>query len=88
MVPFLLAAGALQYPTRKFLAALTLGRIFRYLLLGYLAARYGRQIIAFFKIHAHPVMVSLIIALLAIATVVTYFRLGNKDKRSKIRDQR
>ena len=37
MVPFLLAAGAMQYPARKFLAALALGRISRYLILSYLA---------------------------------------------------
>ncbi len=55
MVPFLLAAGAMQYPPRKFLAALTLGRISRYMILAYLAARYGRQIIAFIAEHGHPV---------------------------------
>jgi len=55
MVPFLLAAGAMQYPVRKFLVALTLGRISRYMILAYLAARYGRQIIAFIAQHGHPV---------------------------------
>jgi membrane protein YqaA with SNARE-associated domain len=54
MVPFLLAAGAMQYPARKFLVALTLGRISRYMVLGYLAARYGRQIIAFIASTATP----------------------------------
>ena len=33
MVPFLFAAGAMQYPVRKFLVALTLGRISRYMIL-------------------------------------------------------
>src|SRR5271155_3619780 len=47
MVPFLCAAGALQYPARKFLAALALGRITRYMVLAYVAARYGRRIIRF-----------------------------------------
>src|SRR6266852_1537140 len=36
MVPFLFVAGAMQYPVRKFLAALTLGRIARYMILAYL----------------------------------------------------
>src|SRR5450755_644631 len=36
IVPMLLAAGAMQYPTRKFLAALTVGRGIRYGVLSYL----------------------------------------------------
>ena len=80
MVPFLIAAGAMQYPARKFLAALTLGRISRYLLLAYLAARYGRQIIAFIAAHGHPVTVGIVVALVAIAAVVYYFWQGNKNK--------
>lgn len=81
MVPFLLAAGAMQYPVRKFLAALTLGRIFRYMILAYLAARYGRQIIAFIKEHGHPVVVGIIVVLLATAAVVFYFWSGSRNKK-------
>jgi len=54
MVPFVIAAGATQYPTEKFLVALTLGRVIRYSLLALLAARYGRQIIRFIAHPAHP----------------------------------
>ena len=82
MVPFLLAAGAMQYPARKFLAALTLGRTSRYLILAYLAARYGRQIIAFIAEHGHPVVVAIIVVVLATAAVVLYFWRGNKGKKS------
>ena len=81
MVPFLLAAGAMQYPARKFLAALTLGRISRYLMLAYLAARYGRQIIAFIAERGHPVVVGIIVLLLATAAVVLYFWRGSKNKK-------
>ena len=81
MVPFLLAAGAMQYPARKFLAALTLGRTSRYLILAYLAARYGRQIIAFIAEHGHPVVVAIIVVLLATTAVVFYFLLGSKNKK-------
>jgi membrane protein YqaA with SNARE-associated domain len=77
MVPFLFAAGAMQYPARKFLAA-TLGRTARYLILAYLAARYGRQIIAFIAKHAHPVVVTIIVVLIAAGAVVFYF-LGSKS---------
>ncbi len=78
MVPFLFAAGAMQYPTRKFLAALALGRATRYLILAYLAARYGRQIIAFIAEHAHPLVVTIIVVLITTAAVVFYFR-GSKS---------
>src|SRR6266480_3427869 len=56
MLPFLFAAGTMQYPVRKFLFALTLGRLVRYTLLAFLAARYGRQILAFISQHAHPAL--------------------------------
>ena len=80
MVPFLCAAGALQYPVRKFLAALTLGRISRYMILAYLAARYGRRIIAFIAVHGHPVIVAIIVVLIAIAAAVFYFWRGKRAK--------
>jgi len=79
MVPFLLAAGAMQYPARKFLAALTVGRISRYMILAYLAARYGRQIIAFIAEHGHPAVVAIILPLMAAATVVFYYWRGSKN---------
>jgi membrane protein YqaA with SNARE-associated domain len=81
MVPFLCAAGALQYPVRKFLAALTLGRISRYMILAYLAARYGRRIIAFIAQHGHPVVVGIIVVLIAIAAAVFYFWRGKKSEK-------
>jgi membrane protein YqaA with SNARE-associated domain len=81
MVPFLLAAGAMQYPARKFLAALTLGRISRYMVLAYLAARYGRRIIAFIAKHGHPVVVAILVALVATAVVIFYFWRGSKKKK-------
>jgi membrane protein YqaA with SNARE-associated domain len=56
MVPFVIAAGATQYSTEKFLLALTLGRMIRYSLLALLAARYGRQIITFIVHPAHPTL--------------------------------
>jgi membrane protein YqaA with SNARE-associated domain len=84
MVPFLLAAGAMQYPARKFLAALTLGRISRYLILAYVAKRYGRRIIAFFAYVAergHPVLFVSIVALIAVAVAFFYFLRGSKGKK-------
>src|SRR5580698_828719 len=47
-VPFLLAAGAMQYSRKKFLAALTLGRGIRYTILAGLGVLYGTAITRFF----------------------------------------
>jgi membrane protein YqaA with SNARE-associated domain len=58
LVPVLLAAGALQYPPRKFLAALTLGRSVRYFLVAGLGSLYARQITAFFdRYYLHAALV-------------------------------
>jgi membrane protein YqaA with SNARE-associated domain len=81
MVPFLLAAGAMQYPVKKFLIALTLGRISRYLILAYLAARYGRHIIAFIAEHGHPMAVAIILLLISSAAVLYYFWGGSKRRK-------
>ena len=43
IVPFLLAAGAMQYPPRKFLTALTMGRAIRFTILASLGARLRAQ---------------------------------------------
>ena len=81
MVPFLLAAGAMQYSVSKFLAALTLGRIVRYSILAYLAARYGRHMLPFLSQVRHPILIAAI-ALMATAVVVFAVILGSKRKRS------
>jgi membrane protein YqaA with SNARE-associated domain len=73
MLPFLFGAGAMQYPVRKFLLTLTLGRTIRYTLLAFLAARYGRPILAFIAQHRHPglfVVVGVMATLAAILFVI------------------
>jgi membrane protein YqaA with SNARE-associated domain len=73
IVPSLLAAGAMQYPVRKFLLAFTLGRIFRYTLLAYLSARYGRHLLAIISKHGHPglwIMVAVIVTAAAVLFVI------------------
>ena len=54
MTPFVIVAGALQYPTKRFLAALALGRVIRYTALALLAARYGGRIIRVLTHQKHP----------------------------------
>jgi membrane protein YqaA with SNARE-associated domain len=56
IVPMLLAAGAMQYPTRKFLTALAIGRGIRFTILSYLGFQYGRAIIRFFARYYWPVL--------------------------------
>jgi membrane protein YqaA with SNARE-associated domain len=80
MVPFVFAAGAMQYPVKKFLAALTLGRIVRYTVLAYLAARYGRQIRTFISQHGHPVLLA-VIGLIAAAIIIFFVLRGSKRKK-------
>jgi membrane protein YqaA with SNARE-associated domain len=80
LVPFLFAAGAMQYSVRKFLVALTLGRVVRYTLLAFLGARYGRQVLIVISQHGHPVLVA-VIGLIAAATAALIFILVSKRKR-------
>src|SRR6185437_9361830 len=54
LVPVLLAAGALQYSTKKFLAALTLGRSIRYCLVAGIGSLYAKPITSFFNHYYKP----------------------------------
>jgi membrane protein YqaA with SNARE-associated domain len=60
ITPMLLAAGAMQYPTRKFLAALAVGRGIRFTILAYLGVRYGRTIVSFFATYYRPMLLTVI----------------------------
>jgi membrane protein YqaA with SNARE-associated domain len=80
MVPFVLAAGAMQYSVRKFLAALTLGRTARYMLLAFLAARYGRSMLRFISQHGNPVLLS-VIGVIAVAAAIFFVVFFGKRQR-------
>ena len=54
LVPVLLAAGALQYSRKKFLAALTLGRSIRYCLVAGIGSLYAGPITSFFARYYKP----------------------------------
>lgn len=56
IVPFLMAAGVLQYPKRKFIAALTAGRSVRYFGIAYIGHLYGRAIIGFLSQYYRPML--------------------------------
>jgi membrane protein YqaA with SNARE-associated domain len=80
LVPFLFAAGAMKYSAKSFVLALTLGRIVRYSLLAFLAARYGRQMLRFISRNGQPSLI-VIIVLVAAATAVLIYILATKRKK-------
>jgi membrane protein YqaA with SNARE-associated domain len=83
LVPFLLAAGAMQYPAKRFLAALTAGRMARYTILAVLAGMYGRNIIVFLTKHTYWFLgVTLALATAAVVGYLLWRRLqGTKHHR-------
>jgi len=58
-VPFILAAGAMQYARKKFLGALALGRGIRFSILACLGSIYGRHITKFFAQYYKPTLMIL-----------------------------
>jgi len=79
-LPFLLAAGAMQYSRKKFLGALVLGRGLRYTVEAYLGLHYGRHILRFFSQYYKPALAVLIgLAVIGtILTVIQYLRYKKK----------
>jgi membrane protein YqaA with SNARE-associated domain len=83
IVPFLLAAGAMQYSVMKFLLAMTLGRIARYTILAYLAGRYGRKMLPLLLHQAHPVLVAVVGLIVAVVLAYLVIRGSKKKKGAK-----
>jgi len=74
IVPVLVAAGALQYPKKNFLAALAIGRAVRFFILAYLAHLYGKQIVGWGARYYQPIFWSLIaLAVLGGVAALVYF---------------
>ncbi len=75
MVPFVIAAGALQYSPKKFLAAMSAGRILRYCILAYLGAAYGRKIFGVILAHGETTLVvTIALTVVTALALVLYFR--------------
>jgi membrane protein YqaA with SNARE-associated domain len=79
IVPMLLAAGAMQYSTGKFLTALAVGRGIRYTILAYLGFHYGRHIVRLFALYYWPVLIILI----AFSVLGALFGLFEYKRRQK-----
>ncbi|MGA8491464.1 MAG: VTT domain-containing protein [Terriglobales bacterium] len=86
-VPFLIAAGALQYSRKKFLAALTVGRGVRYSIAAYLGFLYGNHIVRFFSRYYKPTFAILIGSAVigAILTLIQYRRYKRATTRLRRR---
>jgi membrane protein YqaA with SNARE-associated domain len=83
MVPFVFAAGAMQYSVGKFLMALTAGRIVRYSLLAFLAAHYGRQMLTTVMSQlGHPVLIAVIGLIAAAITALVFILLRKRNERA------
>jgi membrane protein YqaA with SNARE-associated domain len=65
IVPFLMAAGVLHYPSKKFLGALTTGRGVRFFGFAFIAHIYGVAIIGWLSRYYKPVLYSLIVLAVA-----------------------
>jgi membrane protein YqaA with SNARE-associated domain len=79
-VPFLIAAGAMQYSRARFLGALTLGRGIRYSIAAFLGLHYGTHILRFFDKYYKPALAILIgLAVIgAILSLIQYRRMNKK----------
>ena len=82
MVPFVIAAGALQYSPRKFLLAMSLGRLARYCILAYLGAVYGRKIFA--VVLAHGEVALMVTIGICVAGTIILVVLRFKRKREAL----
>jgi membrane protein YqaA with SNARE-associated domain len=83
MVPVLLAAGALKYPRKKFLAALATGRGVRFFAIAYLAHIYGKAIIGWLCQYYAPLLYALLgLAVLGAIATLLYFK-WYRPKRQK-----
>jgi membrane protein YqaA with SNARE-associated domain len=79
-VPFLIAAGAGQYPPKKFLAALATGRGIRYSIAAGLGYVYGSHVLRFFSRYYKPAVAILIgLAVVgAVLSLIQYLRMRKK----------
>ena len=84
IVPFLLAAGAMQYSRKKFLGALAVGRGIRFTIVAGLGVIYGRHIVKFFSKYYKPALFILI----GLAVVAAAFALFHYVRYRQDQDKR
>jgi membrane protein YqaA with SNARE-associated domain len=80
ILPVLFAAGAMKYSVKRFVLALSLGRLARYSLLAYLAAHYGRQTLRFLSRNQSASLIVIVILAAAVMAVVIYVLVRKRKK--------
>jgi membrane protein YqaA with SNARE-associated domain len=71
--PFLVSAGALDFPIRKYMVALTTARTIRYFALCFIGARYGRGILHFFSRHHVALLVTFSVLAIGAGLVIGWY---------------
>jgi len=75
LVPVLMAAGVMQYPRRRFLAALSIGRGVRFFVVAFLGKTYGTAIVGWVGKYYKPFLYTLIaLAILGGIGALLYFK--------------
>lgn len=77
---FVMAAAALQYPRKRLLAAVGVSRLIRFVVLGWLALRFGEKILGWVK---NPVVQGILIGLIVVCLVGSVISVYGWIKRSK-----
>jgi len=81
--PFLIAAGALRLPLRRFFSALAIGRGVRYFLIAWLGAHYRRQLIHFFRTYYKPILwAGITLAVLGALTALGFWLWHKRKQRA------
>jgi membrane protein DedA with SNARE-associated domain len=82
--PFLLGAGAMNYPLKKYLLALTAGRAIRFTLISYLASLYGRSLLDLLTKHYGKILIGLIVlaAVAGLSFMIYRSRRKRKDEQA------
>jgi membrane protein DedA with SNARE-associated domain len=87
IVPVLMAPGILKYPTRKFLAALTLGRGIRFMTVAFIGHRYGKLLLGVLNRYRTPAIWFLLgLAVLGGIGALVYFKYYRPKRRQEQRD--
>ena len=86
LVPFVVAAGALEYPPKKFITALGSGRAIRYFLVAFLASIYGREIIGWTRNYYEPILWAFVglVVLGGVGAAIYFWRRKQKSKKEHL----
>lgn len=83
LVPVLIAAGALQYDRKKFLAAIATGRGIRFTVVAGMGAIYGNAIVGFFRQYYAPALYTLLGLALVGSAAAIYQYMKYRDRRRR-----